>query len=238
MATVLVTGASRGLGLEFVRQYANSGWDVIACARQPDKAPELESLRRRWSGSVNVELLDVTHEAQLERLAGRYATTDIDVLINNAGDIGPRGAARELLHKQYFGSLDYPAWHRIFDINVFAPMRVAELFIENVERSEQKKLVFMSSTVGSNVESAQHAFLYATSKAALNKCVSLAAVTLRPRSVIVAAVCPGFARTEMGGPAANVEVADSIAGLRKVIAGLTLEKSGSFTRYNGEAVAW
>lgn len=238
MATVLVTGANRGLGLEYVRQYANAGWDVIACTRAPDKSAVLDTLRRRWSGTVQMELLEVTNEAHVERLAGKYATTAIDVLINNAGDIGPRGAAREHLHKQFFGSLDYQAWHRIFDINLFGPMRIAEAFVDNVEHSEQKKMIFMSSTVGSNVEGAQHAFLYASSKAALNKCVSLAAVTLRPRGVIVAAVCPGYAKTDMGGPAASVEVADSITGLRKVIAGLTLEKSGSFTRYNGESIAW
>ncbi len=238
MATVLVTGANRGLGLEYVRQYANAGWDVIACTRSPDKSTELDTLRRRWSGTVHMELLEVTNEAHVERLAGKYATTPIDVLINNAGDIGPRGASREHLHKQFFGSLDYQAWHRLFDINVFAPMRIAEAFADNVERSEQKKIVFMSSTVGSNVEGPQHAFLYASTKAALNKCVSLAAVTQRSRGIIFAAVCPGHVKTDMGGPGAAVEIPDSITGLRKVIAALTLEKSGSFTRYNGETVAW
>lgn len=238
MATVMVTGASRGLGLEFVRQYAAAGWEVVACARQPEMSAELDTLRRRWGGTVTVQTLDVTNEQQIDWLVGKYATTPIDVLINNAGDIGPRGAVREHLHKQYFGSLDYNAWRKLFDVNLFAPIRIAEAFADNVERSEQKKMVFVSSTVGSNVEGRQPVFPYATSKAALNKCVSLAAIALRPRGIITAAVCPGHARTELGGSGATVEVADSISGLRKVIAQLTLAQSGSFTRYNGENIPW
>jgi NAD(P)-dependent dehydrogenase (short-subunit alcohol dehydrogenase family) len=187
---------------------------------------------------VTVQPLDVTNEQQIEWLAGKHAMTAIDVLINNAGDLGPRGTAREQLHKQFFGSLDYSAWRRLFDVNFFAPVRIAEVFAEHVERSEQKKMIFMSSTVGSNVQGSQPVFPYATSKAALNKAVSLMAVSLRPRGIITAAVCPGHAKTVLGGLGATVEVADSIAGLRKVIAKLTLTESGSFTRYNGEQVPW
>jgi NAD(P)-dependent dehydrogenase (short-subunit alcohol dehydrogenase family) len=238
MATVLVTGASRGLGLEFARQYAGSGWEVIACARKPADASELDSLKRRWGGTVTVEALDVTSEHQIESLAGKYSTVPIDLLINNAGDLGPRGAAREELHKQFFGSLDYTAWAKLLAVNLFGPMRIAEAFADNVERSEHKKMIFVSSTVGSIAEAKQPIFLYGSSKAALNKCVSLAANVLRPRGVIAAAVCPGHAKTALGGHGASVEVADSISGLRKVIAKLTLAESGSFTRYNGETIPW
>lgn len=238
MATVMVTGASRGLGLEFARQYAAAAWEVIACARNPAEATELAALKRRWGGTVSVEMLDVTNETHIGFLAGKYANTAIDVLINNAGDIGPRGAARDQLHKQYFGSLDYPAWRKLFDVNLFAPIRIAEAFAEQVERSEQKKMIFISSTVGSNVEGNQQVFPYATSKAALNKCVSLMAHALRARGVSTAALCPGHAKTVLGGPGATVEVADSIAGMRKVIAKLTLAESGRYTRFNGESIAW
>ena len=112
MATVFITGASRGLGLEFVRQYAAAGWEVIACARHPDKAVELDRLRHRWGGTVNVETLAVTNPQQIEWLAGTYATTAIDVLINTAGEIGPRGASRELLHQQFLSQLvmSYPQY--------------------------------------------------------------------------------------------------------------------------------
>ena len=238
MPTVLVTGASRGLGLEFVRQYASAGWEVIAGARRPDEAGELATLKRRWGGTVAVELLDVTNEQHIESLAGKYPSSAIDVLINNAGDIGPRGAAREQLHKQFFGSLDYAAWHRLLDVNVFAPMRIAEVFAEHVERSEQKKMIFISSSVGSNVAGTQPVFLYATSKAALNKCVSLAAPQLLKRGVIVAALCPGHVKTALGGAGATVEVTASVTGMRKIIGKLTATEAGSFTRYNGDNIPW
>ncbi len=238
MPTVLVTGASRGLGLEFTRQYAAAGWDVIACARDPSRATELDAVRRRAGGLVAVEMLDVTNPQHLEWLVGKYADTAIDVLINNAGDIGPRGAHRELLHKQLFGSLDYAAWMRVLEINTLAPLRIAEAFTPQVERSGQKKMIFMSSTTGSNAEGTHAVFAYCSSKAALNKCVTMLAMALRERGIIAAAVCPGHARTAMGGATADVEPADSIAGLRKVIARLKLADSGSFTRYNGERIAW
>jgi NAD(P)-dependent dehydrogenase (short-subunit alcohol dehydrogenase family) len=238
MPTVLITGASRGLGLEFARQYAASGWDVIATARDPAKAEELARLKRQWSGSLNVETLDVTHAQQIEWLAGKYANAAVDVLINNAGDIGPRGAHRELIHKQYFGSLDYEAWRRVFEVNLFAPVRIAEAFTEHVERSAQKKMIFISSTTGSNAEGTHAVFAYCSSKAALNKCVTMLAMALRESGIIAAALCPGHVKTELGGANATIDAGTSITGLRKVIARLTLADSGSFTRYNGERIAW
>ena len=191
MSTVLVTGASQGLGLEMVRQYANSGWDVLASCRNPGKAAELQDLKRKWGGAVNVETLDVTRPEQIAWLAGKYANTAIDVLINNAGDIGPRGAAKEQLHKQFFGSLDYAAWQRVIEVNTFGPMRVAEAFIDHVERSAAKKMIFMSSTTASNTEGVHSVFAYCSSKAALNKCVTMLSRAARDRGIIATALCPG-----------------------------------------------
>jgi NAD(P)-dependent dehydrogenase (short-subunit alcohol dehydrogenase family) len=238
MSTVLVTGASQGLGLEMVRQYANSGWDVIASCRTPDKATELQVLKRKWGGAVNVETLDVTRPEQIEWLAGKYANTAIDLLINNAGDIGPRGAAKEQLHKQFFGSLDYAAWQRVIDINTFGPMRIAEAFVEHVERSAKKKMIFMSSTTGSNIEGLHDIFAYCSSKAALNKCVTMLSRAVRDRGIIATALCPGHVRTALGGAGATIDAQESVTGLRKIIAGLTMADSGGFIRYNGERVAW
>ncbi|MCU0952491.1 MAG: SDR family oxidoreductase [Burkholderiaceae bacterium] len=238
MPTALITGASRGLGLEFTRQYAAAGWDVIACARDPARATELEAIRKRAGGLVSVEMLDVTNPQHLEWVVGKYANTAIDLLINNAGDIGPRGPHRELLFKQMFGSLDYAAWLRVLEINTLAPIRIAEAFAGHVERSEQKKMVFVSSTTGSNAEGVYPVFAYCSSKAALNKCVTMLAGAVRERGIIAAAVCPGHVRTELGGQGATLDPPESIAGLRKVIARLTLADSGSFTRYNGERIAW
>ena len=238
MPTILVTGASRGIGLEFVRQYAAAGWAVIATARDPAHAHELESLRRRAGGTVAIEPLDVTHPQQIEWLVGKYAETAIDVLVNNAGELGPRGAHREQLHRQFFGSLDYEAWRRVMEVNVFAPIRIAEAFATQVERSGGKKMIFLSSTQGSIAEGTAPVFAYCSSKAALNKCVSMTAMALRPRGIIATAVCPGHVKTDLGGQGATLEPADSVAALRKVIAGLTLADSGAFIRHDGVRVAW
>lgn len=238
MSTVLVTGASQGLGLEMVRQYANSGWDVIASCRTPDQASELQALKRKWGGVVNVETLDVTRPEQIAWLAGKYANTAIDLLINNAGDIGPRGAAKEQLHKQFFGSLDYAAWQRVIDINTFGPMRIAEAFVDHVERSAAKKMIFMSSTTGSNIEGLHNIFAYCSSKAALNKCVTMLSRAVRDRHIIATALCPGHVRTALGGAGATISAQESVTGLRKIVAGLTMADSGAFIRYNGVRIAW
>ncbi len=238
MSTALVTGASQGLGLEMVRQYANSGWDVIASCRSPGKATELQVLKRKWGGAVNVEMLDVTRPEQIAWLAGKYANTAIDLLINNAGDIGPRGAAKEQLHKQFFGSLDYAAWQRVIDVNTFGPMRIAEAFVDHVERSAAKKMIFMSSTTGSSAEGLHDVFAYCSSKAALNKCVTMLSRAVRDRGIIATALCPGHVRTALGGAGATMDAQESVTGLRKIIAGLTMADSSGFIRYNGERVAW
>jgi NAD(P)-dependent dehydrogenase (short-subunit alcohol dehydrogenase family) len=238
MPTILVTGASRGIGLEFVRQYAAAGWDVIAGARDPAGARELDDVRRRAGGNVAVEPLDVTHPQQLEWLVGKYAESAIDVLVNNAGDLGPRGAHREQLHRQFFGSLDYDAWRRVMEVNLFAPVRIAEAFADQVERSGEKKMVFLSSTQGSIAEGTAPVFAYASSKAALNKCVSMIAMAVKARGIVATAVCPGHVKTELGGQGATLEPADSVANLRRVIARLGPADSGSFIRHDGSRVAW
>ncbi|RMF96329.1 MAG: SDR family NAD(P)-dependent oxidoreductase, partial [Gammaproteobacteria bacterium] len=175
MPTVLLTGASRGLGLEFARQYLADGWRVIATCRNPDQAGELQALS--GPGELLVESLDVTDAAAIDALAGRYAEP-IDLLLNNAGIIGPLPFP-EHIHRQHFGSLDYDLWLDVFRTNTLGPVRLAEAFVEQVAASEQKKIVSLSSTVGSISERDTPAFAYATSKTALNKAMTLLASLLR-----------------------------------------------------------
>lgn len=237
MPVVFVTGASRGLGLEFVRQYAPDA-RVIACCRNPQGATELGRVAGKFPGRVQIEQLDVTDHAAVRALAAKLRGTRIDILINNAGDIGPRDPDGSRLSEQHFGTISYAEWQRVIDVNAFGPMRVAEAFVEHVAASDGKKMVFVSSTTGSNVEGEYAVFAYCSSKALLNKAVTMLARVMRERGIICAAVCPGHAKTEIGGPGARLEVGDSIGGLRRVIAGLTLARSGSFTRYDGTPVAW
>ena len=238
MTTVLITGASRGLGLEMVRQYAADGARVLASCRNPVQSPELASLAARYPDVIRVEALEVTDHAAIDALSAKYRGQPIDILINNAGDIGPRDPDRTRLHEQQFGTINYAEWRRVLEINTLAPLKVAEAFVEQVGASVRRQMIFVSSTTGSNVEGTYATFGYCSSKAALNKVVTMLAIALKPRGIVCAAVCPGYVKTRLGGDAALLGVEESIRGLRQVIAGLTLERTGSFTRYNGETIAW
>ena len=238
MTTVLITGASRGLGLELVRQYAGDGTQVIATCRNPAQSPELAALAVRYPDAIRVEALDVTDHAAIDALSARYRGQPVDILINNAGDIGPRDPDRTRIHEQHFGSINYAEVRRVLEINTLSPLKVAEAFVEQVAASARKQMIFVSSTTGSNGEGKYATFAYCTSKAALNKVVTMLAIALKPRGITCAAVCPGFVRTRLGGDTALLGVEESITGLRQVIGGLTVERTGSFTRYNGETIAW
>lgn len=233
--TVLVTGANRGIGLEFARQYLGEDWRVIATLRNPANAGDLDALD--GPGELVIEALDVTDHAQIDALAERYAGQPIDVLLNNAGIIGPVPIP-EHIEKQHFGTMDYPLWDRVLWTNTFAPLKMAEAFVEHVAASEQKKIVALSSTVGSLVERDTPAFAYATSKTALNKAMRLLAGVLKERGISVGIFCPGYVQTRMDFGTADVKPPDSVRGLRGLIESMTLADSGTFRRYNGEAVAW
>lgn len=237
MPRILITGANRGLGLEFARQYANDGWEVIATCRHPDGAVDLEAIAAD-TGRVEIVPLEVTDHEAVDDLAARTRGRPLDVLLNNAGIIGPLPIA-EHIGRQRFGHLDYELWLDVLRVNTLAPVKMAEAFLPHLEAGEQKKLCTLSSSVGSITEHRTPAFAYASSKTAVNKAMSLLAHELRDRGVIVALFCPGYVQTRMnvdGG--ADVRPEQSVSGLRRLIAELTLEDTGTFTRYNGERVAW
>lgn len=237
MPTALITGTNRGLGLEFVKQYAEQGWTVIACCRNPDKADDLNALAEHHKPNVTVEQLEMTDLAGIEALAAKYEGRPIDVLINNAGYMGDRDANQKVLH-QGFGDIDYDMWDRVMRTNVFGPMRVSECFVDNVAQSDAKKLINIGSTVGSIQGRKVPSFVYASSKTALHKVTNLLSVVLKERGVVVAGLCPGRAKTQLGGPGAPIEVDDSVRGMRAVIDGLTMEQTGWLLRYTGDVVPW
>ncbi len=235
---ILITGASRGLGLEMVRQYAAAGHRVMATCRDPAAATALARLAATPGWQVTVESLDVVDHAAVDALAARCRGTAIDLLINNAGTMGPRDPDHTQIYRQKVGTIDYAAWRDVLEVNTLAPLKVAEAFVEHVAASRGRQMIFISSTTGSNVEGRHATFSYCSSKGALNKVVTMLAMALEPRGIVCAAVCPGWVRTELGGPGAGLEVEESITGLRQVIAGLDMARTGSFTRYNGETIAW
>lgn len=236
MPTVLVTGANRGLGLGFVKHYASAGWSVIAGCRRPDESDELHGVAKSCAPRVAVERIDVLDHGTIDEAADKYADQPIDVLINNAGIIGPI-PIMEHIERQHFGTMDYDVWEEVMRTNTFGPLKMAEAFVDNIAASGHKKLVNLSSTLGSIAEDHLPAIAYASSKTALNKVMTLLADKLRARGIIVALFCPGHVKTRMG-PNAPIEIEDSIKGLTALIGDLTPERTGTFTRFNGEAIAW
>lgn len=225
MSTVLITGASRGLGLEFARSFAADGWTVHAACRQPARATALAEL----APQVERHRLDVTDALQVAALARRLAGEPIDLLLNNAGVYGPKTA---------FGESDYESWLGIFNVNTLGPMRMAEAFVEHLAKSERRLIVNVTSRLGSIAENSGGRFAYRSSKAALNMVGNSLAIELKPRGITVLMVHPGWVQTDMGGPSASITPEESIAGLRKVFDRATPADSGRFFDWKGEEIRW
>ncbi len=230
MAVVLITGANRGLGLEFCRQYAEDGWQVLACCRHPHQAEALLKLAEQFN-AVQINALDVADFAQIDALA-EQSDRPVDVLINNAGVYGDKSSSG-------FGSLDYSAWSENFRVNSQAPVKMAEAFLPQLKAGEKKLLVAISSLMGSIADNTSGgSMLYRTSKAALNAAMKTLAIDLSKHSVGVLTLHPGWVKTDMGGPNALISVTESVAGMRSVIADFTLPQSGSFVNYAGKIMPW
>ena len=226
---VLVTGANRGLGLEFVKQYLADGWRVIACCRNPLSSSALIALTASAGGRLSVRELDVADFGQVERLSAILAGESIDVLINNAG-FYPEGE---------FGQVDYADWEAAFRINTMAPMKMAECFVEQVARSQQRKIVTLSSKMGSVADNGSGgSYIYRSSKTAVNMVMKSLSIDLAGRGIAVGVLHPGWVLTDMGGPNALIDATRSVSGLRQVIAGLTLENAGRFIAYDGKEIPW
>ena len=233
----LVTGANRGLGLEFTKQILQAGHNVYAACRNINDIEDLDLLFAEYKNKLIVVNLDINDHDSILSLSNRLKDVSIDVMINNAGTIGPLPYF-ENTFKQHYGTIDYDVWSDVFKTNLFGPVKMAETFLENIENGNDKKMIFISSVVGSIADDHQKAFAYATSKTALNKSVALLADILKEKEVKVLAMCPGYVKTRMNGGGANLEPEESIEGMLEQIEKLDTESSGSFVRYNGESINW
>jgi len=228
-ATVLITGANRGLGLEFVKQYAEAGWQVIACCRWPDEARELQALAERSGDQVEIHQLDVADFEEIDALALILQGKPIDLLINNAG----------VYPQSNFGEVNYEAWAETFHINSMAPMKLAEAFVSHVAASNLKKIVTISSKMGSLDDNTSGGnYIYRSTKTAVNMVMRSLAIDLKPMGIASSILHPGWVRTDMGGPDGLIDAPESVAGMRRVIEALTLENSGRFIAYDGQVVPW
>lgn len=236
--TVLITGSNRGIGLAFVEYYLAEGWNVLATARSPESAGDLQRLGEDWDNLV-IEQLDVTDESRVKDLAADYSGTPIDLLINNAGVYGGE-------KEQNLGSLDPQTFHDVMAVNVLAPMQMIEAFMEHVAASRHKKIVSITSGAGSvsgERVSTGGAF-YSISKAALNMAMRKAGAALEEQGIVIALIAPGIVVTDMlqkNRPnlvsRAN-SPAESVAGMAAVIARIDRSYNKQIVNYDGSVVAW
>ena len=231
MSSVLITGANRGLGLEFAAEYAADGWQVFAACRSPAAAEKIKDLARKTGDRVSVVAMDVTDMGSIRNAAVQLKDAAIDVLINNAGIGGPRG--------QTTGNVDYEAWGHILDVNTMGPLRVLEAFIEQLARSERKLVVTITSGMGSIGDNTSGGSIpYRSSKAAVNMVMRSAAIDLAPRHITCVLLSPGWVKTNMGGPGARLTPQQSVSAMRGLIAKLRPGDSGKFFHYDGREYPW
>jgi NAD(P)-dependent dehydrogenase (short-subunit alcohol dehydrogenase family) len=234
MATALITGANRGLGLGLVQTYLEDGWDVIAAVRQ--SSPGLDSIS---TGRLEIHCCELVDDDALAALAESLANRTLDVLINNAGRMAKRP---ETLHErdiQGFGHFDRALWHDVFDINLFTPMGLSERLIDQIARADRGRIVTISSTLGSmSMNDSGGLYAYRASKAGANAIMKSMAVDLAARGVIAVAMHPGWVRTDMGGAAAALDIETSVRGMKRVIDNLRLEDSGKFLSWDGTERPW
>jgi NAD(P)-dependent dehydrogenase (short-subunit alcohol dehydrogenase family) len=226
---VLVTGSSRGIGLELARQYADNGYDVIATCRDPENATALRELAEagaNGSGVVSVYRLDIGSEPELDALASTLAGAPIDILIGNAAAFGGT--------RSHFPDLDWAAWRRTLGVNVIGSIRVALRFWRNVAASTERKIVFVSSRAGLPREATPgRSYIYGSSKAALNSAARCLALDLAPEGITAVLLNPGHVQTGIGGKAAPMTAPESVTKMRSVIADLTPADAGKFLHFDG-----
>jgi NAD(P)-dependent dehydrogenase (short-subunit alcohol dehydrogenase family) len=224
MTTILITGTNRGIGLELSKQYKADGADVIACCREPAKADALKAL------GVRVMALDVGDAKSVEALRAALNNAPVDILINNAGVGGPRQAKPN--------TLDVDGWLSVFKVNSVAPMLVSFALRGNLLKGRDKKLVTITSVLGSIAENEGGMQPYRASKAAVNSLMHGLSKDWAKDGISVGIFHPGWVRTDMGGPSAPVKVEDSAKGLRARIAELNTKNSGNYRDYTGKQIAW
>ena len=228
----LVTGANRGLGLEFARQLLARGDRVVATARHPGKATELNALAARHPGHLRVLPLDVAEPRSIDALAAELPLLDdalrLDLLVNCAG----------VLHSgERFGSIAAATLEDSFRTNAMGPLLLTQALAPRL--ADGARVANLSSVLGSIGSLARFGSpSYDISKAAQNMASALLAKALAPRGIVVLALHPGWAQTDMGGANATVPVADAVAGLLRVVQGATPGDSGRFLDWRGEALPW
>lgn len=226
MKTALVTGANRGLGLEFARQYKADGWDVIACCRNPDSAKELQSL------SIPIYELDLRDLDSIDTFATSLTGRSIDLLLNNAG-------LHDRSKEEGFAGIETERWVEGFKVNAIAPVILTRALIENLSMAEDPVAATIGSQAGClTLYDTGGLYLYRTSKAAAHSAAVILANDLKRFGIPYVCLRPGHTKTDMGGSDAPYEIDESVRMMRDVLAGVDMSQTGSFIDRSGDTISW
>lgn len=230
MPTVFITGANRGLGLEFSNQYANLGWQVIACYRNRANSLDLISIAEK-NDNITLYRLDVTKEEQINQLSDYFRGKEIDILIHNAGIDGNRC--------ERLGTMNMTEWMNVMVTNTISPMLVTQSLVENLKIGKYKTIVGMTSIMASIDDNQSGGrYSYRASKAALNQVIRTLSVDLSDDKVKALAIHPGWVQTDMGGANAKISPNESVKSMIELINKCTDTDSGSFLLYDGTRLPW
>lgn len=230
---LLLTGAGRGLGLEFTRQWLSAGHRVFALARKPTDSSELMKLKEANPESLSVVPCDVGVDSSVEnaRQAVAKETDTLDGVLNNAGTYGPR--------EDDFNSVELDAIRKVFEVNTLGPLRISRAFLPLLRKGHRPRLVHLTSLMGSiSDNSSGGSYAYRISKTALNMLNRNMALDLKPSGVLTAVLHPGWVRTDMGGAGAPLAVDEAVASLVRTFDWLTMHQTGGFFDRDGNPVAW
>ena len=228
--SILITGTNRGIGLEFVKHYIKNNEKVIATCRNRNSAKDLLELENTTNNLSLVEL-DVSNPNSINNFTSKIAGLPIDTFISNAGVSGPKNIE--------FGNFDAKEWLDVFNINTIAPLIITQKILKNLRLGKDKKLVFISSKVGSIEDNTSGSmYIYRTSKTALNQVIKSLSIDLKGENFIVVALHPGWVQTDMGGPNALIDTKTSVRGMTEAIDNLTSKNSGKFYNYDGSPIPW
>jgi NAD(P)-dependent dehydrogenase (short-subunit alcohol dehydrogenase family) len=231
MKTAVVTGSSRGIGLEFVRQLLARGDRVFAGARRPEASPELMALAKSHHDRLTVLPLDVTSAPHRANLAATLGGQSVDLLINNAGVYGPT--------PDRLGGTDEDGWLETFRTNVIAPRQIVETLLPHLRSGARPCIALLSSKMGSMGDNGSGgAYIYRSSKAALNAVGVSMARDLADQGILTLILHPGWVLTDMGGPDAEIGVKESVAAMLKTLDGATHTDNGRFIDVDGSTIPW
>ena len=247
MATLLITGANRGIGLGLVKVYLENQWQVIASCRSPKTASELMSLKEQYSDKISIIGMDVNDQTQIDAAVQSLNGAPIDVLINNAGTVEMEkygsGAYEKVngvpIDDPDLRKYDYQQWEDILRTNVLGPARITGSFVDNLEAADHGVVVMITSGLAS-VSNTWNAgrYAYRTSKAALNMLMRSSGKWLESLGITSVAISPGWTRTDMGGPNALNSIEESVNGVYQVITGVSAEDAGKFLNFDGTTLPW